>query len=336
VDTAAEPVPVEPVSFSVTVVDMDFASKTERTIALPQVSASMDAGRFVWIDVAAPDAEEGRRLLRSIGLLDEEVIDAAFRGEPAMQYARFEPYLLLTLSGYRRQGDQIELERACVVIAEKFLVTIRRGPVAFLNAVRRDYRSDFVRFAKTPSFLVYEIWDHLMENYLAVQNLMGERVERLQNELNSGNVDDKVFLRISELGSDLLHFRKVLLPARAVLKDLSTRRSMFLSEATQGFLANMVGTVEHLIQDMLVDRDILSESVDLYMSVISHRTNQVMKRLTIVSVLFLPLTFLVGVYGMNFRVLPELEWHYGYLYFWLLAGVTVTLILVLMRRGKML
>ena len=122
-----------------------------------------------------------------------------------------------------------------------------------------------------------------------------------------------MFARISELGADLLHFRKVLLPARAVLTDLSTRRSLFISEATQPFLGNMVGTVEHVLQDMLVDRDILSESLNLYMSMVGHRTNQVMKRLTVVSVVFLPLTFLVGVYGMNFEVLPELKWRFGYL-----------------------
>ena len=206
----------------------------------------------------------------------------------------------------------------------------------FLNNVRRDYHSDFVRFAKSPSFLIYEIWDHLIDGYLHTQSLMGERVERLQTELNSGNVNDAAFVRLSELGADLLHFRKLLMPARAVLSDMSTRRSIFLSEATQGFLANMVGTVDHLIQDMLVDREILSQSLDLYMSVVSHRTNEVMKRLTVVSVVFLPLTFLVGVYGMNFKVLPELEWHYGYVYFWGLAAATVGLLLFLLRRTRLL
>ena len=148
---------------------------------------------------------------------------------------------------------------------------------------------------------------------------MDERVEQLQKELHSGDVDDGVFARVSQLGADLLHFRKVLLPARAVLTDLRTRRSLFLSEATQRFLGNMVGTVEHVLQDMLVDRDILSESLNLYMSMVGHRTNQVMKRLTVVSVVFLPLTFLFGVYGMNFEVLPELRWRFGYVYFWVVA-----------------
>jgi magnesium transporter len=148
-------------------------------------------------------------------------------------------------------------------------------------------------------------------------------------------VNDAVFGRISELGADLLHFRKVLLPARAVLTDLATRRSLFVSEATQPFLANMVGTLEHVLQDLLVDRDILSESLNLYMSIVSHRTNEVMKRLTVVSVVFLPLTFLCGVYGMNFDILPELHWTYGYAFFWALVIGIVAALLLLMRRARL-
>jgi magnesium transporter len=169
-----------------------------------------------------------------------------------------------------------------------------------------------------------------------MQKLMGERVESLQQELHSGNVDDQVFPRVSALGTDLLHFRKILLPARTVLTDLSSRRSLLVSETTQRFLATMVGTVDHLLQDMLVDRDILAQSLNLYMSLVTHRTNDVMKRLTVVSVVFLPLTFLVGVYGMNFDVLPELKWRFGYVYFWIVAVGIVAVILRIIRRSRLL
>jgi magnesium transporter len=98
----------------------------------------------------------------------------------------------------------------------------------------------------------------------------------------------------------------------------------------------MVGTVETVLQDLLVDRDVLSGTLSLYMSMVSHRTNEVMKRLTVVSVIFLPLTFLVGVYGMNFDVLPELHWHYGYAYFWLVVVAIVGSLLWFLRRQRVL
>jgi magnesium transporter len=206
----------------------------------------------------------------------------------------------------------------------------------FLDAVRQSYKSNFVRFASSPSFLLYELWDHLLDGYLRVQQLMEERVEQLQLALRSDEVTDELFTRISALGSDLLHFRKVVLPARAVLSDLSTRRSVLLSDTTRAFLANRVGTVEHVLQDLLVDRDILTEALNLHMSLVAHRTNKTMRKLTAVSVIFLPLSFLAGVYGTNFDALPELHWRYGYAYFWGVAVVLVILLLVALRRARVL
>jgi len=335
----SEPPPSDPTpeatSCSLMVVDFDFTNKIEKTIEFDEAHAAMAAGRFVWIDILASDVKEARRLLKALKIVAEETIDDALKNEPATQHARYDDYIHIVLSGCRQRKQHFDLERVDVILAERFMVTVHRQPVVFLNSVRRDYRSDFLRFARSPSFLIYELWDHLLENYLHVQKLMEERVELLQNELR-GNVDDGVFSRISELGADLLHFRKVLLPARAVLTDLSSRRSIFISEATQPFLANMVGTLEHVLQDLLVDRDILSESLNLYMSVVSHRTNQVMNRLTVVSVIFMPLTFLCGVYGMNFDVLPELHWQSGYGMFWGLTFVIVITLTILMRRAKLL
>ena len=321
---------------AVVAVELDFERRRETAIPLADTGASMAAGRFVWIDIDAGDQAEARRLLSGLGLVSEDVVDLALRDEPSTTYGRHDGYLHLVISGYRQQGDGFELERVSVTMGERFMITIHRGRVQFLDGVRQDYRGDFVSFAKTPSFLLYEIWDHLIANYLDAQTIMGERVERLQDELRRETVDDGVFARVSELGADLLHFRKLLLPARATLADMSTRRSHVLSEATQAFLANMVGTVDHLLQDMLVDRDILTEALNLHMSMVSHRTNQVMKKLTVVSVVFLPLTFLVGVYGMNFEIFPEIRWRYGYLYFWGLVVVGVTTLLYTLRRSRLL
>jgi magnesium transporter len=309
--------------------------KASRELPIDHAEESMREGHFLWLDVIAGNPDEARRILRSFSI-DEDVIADALTGEPATQHGRYDGFLQLVVSGCRQRGEQFDLERVDVLIGESFLITVHRGPVVFLDAVLRDYRSDFMQFAKSPSFLVYELWDHLLDNYLAVQKKLEERVEHLQNELRGEEVDDSVFAHISALGADLLHFRKILLPARAVLSDLSTRKSLFISEATQSFLANMVGTVERVLQDLLVDREILSESLNLYMSLVSHRTNLVMKKLTVVSVVFLPLTFLVGVYGMNFEVLPELRWHYGYALFWVAVLSIVGVLLYLMRRARLL
>lgn len=335
-EPAAEPAPSPDPACVTSVVAFHFEHKREQVLSLAQARHAMQAGQFVWIDILAEERAEASRVLQSFGLLDEEVIDAALSKEPSTQHARYDAYVHVVISECHALGNGFELRRLDVVLAERLFLTIHRTPIAFLGGLRRAYKGDFVRFAKSPSFLLYEIWDHLLDSYLSVQKVMEERVEQLQNELRSEHVADNVFSRISDLGSDLLHFRKIVLPARTVLSDLATRRSLFLSETTQGFLANMVGTVEHVLQDLLVDRDILSEALNLHMSLVAHRTNQVMKKLTAVSVVFLPLSFLAGVYGTNFEQLPELRWQYGYAYFWALALMVVLALVLGLRRARLL
>ncbi|MBZ0239045.1 MAG: magnesium transporter CorA family protein [Deltaproteobacteria bacterium] len=317
------------------VVAFDFKNKTDPIIPIAEAKAAMEDGKFCWIDIDVARVDEARKLLTELGLIAPEIIEDALTREPATQIARYDDYIHLVMSGCRVSGHKFDLERVDAIMGAQFLLTLHRGQAVFLETVRKSYHADFVRFAQSPSFMLYELWDHLLDNYLAVHKAFEERVEEVQRTL-IGDVDEKIFAEASELGSDLLHLRKVVLPARAVLTELSTRKSPFVSEATQPFLGNMVGTVERVLQDVLVDRDILSGALNNYMSMVAHQTNQVMGKLTIVSFIFLPLTFLCGVWGMNFKWIPELDFEYGYFVFWGLVVVIVTGLVAFMRSIKLL
>jgi magnesium transporter len=317
-------------------VSLDFETRQDTPLERDEIGPAIRAGHAVWFDIEIHDAKAARKSLLELELISEDILEDALFNDPVTRIARFESYIHLVVAGCRPSASAFELERVDVVVGQNYVATLHRGPALFLSRVLRGYRADFQRYAKSLNFLLYEFWDTLIDNYLEVQKLMEERVDQLQNELRARVVSDKVFAQISELSADVLHLRKILLPTRTVLKDLATRRTLFVNEATQQFLANMVGTVETVLQDLLVDRDVLSGSLNLYMSMVSHRTNEVMKRLTVVSVIFLPLTFLVGVYGMNFEVLPELEWRYGYLYFWIVVLIIVGGLLWFLRRQRVL
>jgi len=318
-----------------TAVELDFKTKQHRKLRIEEIANAMQGEKFVWVDVDLTQAEDARKLLTTLGLCAPELVEDALTREPATQIGRYDTYVHLVLSGCRLAGHKFDLERVDAMMGERFLLTMHKGPVVFLDVVQRSYIADFVRFAQSPSFLLYELWDHLIDNYLNVHKRFEERVDEVQRSL-IGNVDETVFGEASELTVDLLHLRKVVLPARAVLTDLSTRKSPFVGESTQPFLANMVGTIERVLQDVLVDRDILNGSINNYMSLVAHKTNKVMSRLTVVSIIFLPLTFLCGVYGMNFEIIPELQWEHGYLMFWSIVVITVALLVWAMRRYKLL
>lgn len=315
-------------------IELCFDSKTEKKIKVDQIDDSLAAGKFVWLDVDVQDFDKAMEGLRSLDLMSEETLEDAAERVPTTQYNRFEKHIHVVVADTHFEGDEFVSKRVDVVIGDNYLITLRQGRVLFLEGVRNSFSEDFQHHARSPSFLLYEIWDHLLDHYMRVQNDFEDRVERIQRKLFK-TVGDEVFTDVSELGSDLLEFRKLLLPARAVLTELSTRRSKFISEATQPYLGNMVGSVETVLQDLLVDREILSESLHLYMSMVGHRTNSVMRKLTVVTVIFLPLTFLVGVYGMNFERIPELKWEYGYLYFWITASIVILGGLGMMKRNDL-
>ena len=319
----------------VQIVSFDFNVKELGAPSIAEIPAVRESGQFVWIDVDVTDADDARRVLADLGLCAPEIVEDALTRDPATQIARYDDYIHLVMSGCRLVGHKFDLERVDAILGETFLLTLHRGQPVFLEAVRRAYRADFLRFARSPSFLLFELWDHLVENYLSVHRVFEDRVEEVQRQL-TGDVDERVFGHASELTSDLLHLRKVVLPARSVLTELSTRKSPFVSEGTQPFLGNMVGTIERVLQDVLVDRDILSNALNNYMSMVAYQTNKVMNKLTVVSVIFLPLTFLCGVYGMNFDFIPELKWHGSYFVFWFLCVSIAALLAFLLRKNKLL
>jgi magnesium transporter len=319
------------------VVELDFATKQHRKISIDEVKKSMEGERkFVWVDIDIAKTEDARKILAKLDYMYEaEILEDALSREPATQIGRYENFLHLVLSGCRLVGHKFDLERVDVMMGEKFMLTLHRAQPIFLEAVRKSYIQDFIKFAQSPSFMLYELWDHLLDNYLAVHKKFEDRVDEVQRRL-VGEVDETVFAEASELGADLLHLRKVVLPARSVLTDLSTRKSAFVSEATQPYLNNMVGTIERVLQDVLVDRDILNGSLNNYMSLVAHKSNKTMGKLTVVSIIFMPLTFLCGVYGMNFEYLPELGWDGSYFVFWGVVVLLTISLLYFMRRNKLL
>jgi len=314
-------------------VEFDFQGKTHREIEPARVRPAIEEGKFVWVDLETGTAAEARALVVQLVPVPAHVVDVVISDGLDTSYATFPGCLHFSVVACRRGAGLLEGSRVDVILGERYLVTVSREPVPFLDSVRREYAEDFVRFAQTPSFLVYELWDHLVRSFEGVQHAFESDIERV-SQLFATKVDDSIFAKVSGLLSDLLHFRRHVAPCRAILNELATRKSPLVSETTQRFLGGMVAELDRVLADVTVDREILSESLQLYMSMIGYRTNEVINRLTLVSFVFLPLTFLVGVYGMNFQHIPEFAWKWGYLYFWGLAVAVTGVVFLIISRWR--
>ncbi len=132
------------------VVEFDFATKTERVIELDALPEAIRAGRFVWADIDLSEPEPARSSLRAFSLFSDEIVEDALTREPATQSARYDGYLHFVVSGCRLVGRHFDLERVDCVLSDRFLFTLHRGSVVFLDALRKDYSQDFVSFARSP------------------------------------------------------------------------------------------------------------------------------------------------------------------------------------------
>lgn len=322
--------------FRFTITAFDFAGK--KIMALPPagIADAVRQDNYVWIDMDYTVENTARSALSGLELVSEDILDGIFTAEPGTCLSRHAEYVHLVITGCSfNPVDKLELQRIDVVVDEHVFLSVHKGPHFVIDTIRGEFRTDFERFAKTPSFLMYELWDALIENYADVEERLGKLVESLQSDLVQAE-DDKVFSHVADIGENLLHFRGILMPARTVLVELAGRKSQLISEEAQSDLYNISGILEQVLQDVLVDREILTQSLNLHMSMVSHRTNKAMTKLTVITVIFLPLTFLCGVYGMNFAIFPELHWKFGYAFFWGACITIVTILIVILRRIKLL
>jgi magnesium transporter len=317
-----------------TIAEFDFQQRQYREITAGEVAASRQAGRFCWVDAAAPTEEEVIALFETFPVnagLRAEILGAEHEGcfdvyEDALHFSMTEAFLT---------DGRIATAHVETVMAATFLLTFHRREALFIRRVRGTVIEDFAAFARSPGFLLYELGDHLISQYRRSLQDISDAVEYVQQRL-FGRVDDVIFKDVAALASTLGDYRRILLAARELMHQLATRRSPYISDTTRPFLARMAVTLERLDGDLNSERQLLNETLNLYLGMVGHRTNKVVNRLTVINIIFLPLMFLCGVYGMNFTHLPETQWTYGYLFFWGLVAAIVTGLLLLLRKLRWL
>ena len=313
-----------------TIIGFDFATKQEITVAIDNVPEVCEQGYYCWLDLDATQIPEVAALAERMNLnfhmldfdQDEEILDF------------YEDCIVLTLKEGRFVEGRFRTMPVQVIIAKQMLITIDFSGASFLQRMRKSYHEDFINVAQTAGFLVFEIADHLVNVYQKTMHRFAEHNERLQLKM-FGDVDASVFRDTADLISQLLNFREILLIAGEILDELVARRSPFLAETTKPHLHQKAMRLDGLCAEVLNERDALTSSLNLYLSMTGYRTNLIMQRLTAISFIFLPLSFLVGLYGMNFKVMPELEWQYGYLFFWCLVILVLAVLLIIGRRWRL-
>lgn len=257
------------------------------------------------------------------------------------QYPKFEEYdecLFFVLKRFCINKDENEIftEQVSILIGEYFVISFQEGDEEIFEQVKKRIRNNAGRIRKMKSdYLAYSLIDTIIDHYFPVIEYLENQVEIIENTLIT-NPSVETLENIYYLKKEVLIIRKAFKPLRDMIYKLEKSENKFIKDETRIFIRDLYDHVVRITDSIEILREITASLLDLYHTSISNRMNEVMKVLTIISTIFIPLSFIAGVYGMNFKYMPELELKWGYLFVWILIFSIFIFMIIFFKRRKWL
>ena len=324
--------PDAPVRYTLTNFDAD-SIEEEKTQDVERALAYREAPQTTWIHVSGVhDPASIRDMGEVFGihpLTQEDIVNTQQR--PKVEVFDDEIYIIAKM--LRIEDDEVAAEQVSLVVGPNYLLSFQESQQDPFGPVRDRLHKGRTRIRTSgPDYLAYTLLDVMIDHYFVVLEELADRTEAIEDEVLEDPTEETQ-VRLNSLRRDLLQVRRLTWPVRELLGQLSRLDSPLWTDATDPFVRDVY---DHAVQVLdLVEslRDVVSGLTDLYMSALSHRMNEVMQVLTIIGTIFIPLTFIAGIYGMNFEYMPELTVWWAYpLTLALMLIMTLGLVVYFYRR----
>jgi len=327
--------PAQP-QVAITQVLYDAAGYAEREVST--IDAAFPAPgdeRLLWIHV---DGVHDVDILNRVGqrfclhpLLLEDIANTVQR--PKLENYGDHLFMDLNVFQLRENTDAIHSEQISLVLGACWLLSFSEGPQPWAKTLRERLKADKAHCRRGgPDYLAYSIVDAVVDGYYHVLERIGDRIEDLEEELMAAPTTETLHA-VYTLKREVITLRKSVWPLRELIGGLQRERDL-VRESTGIYLRDLYDHAVQVLDTVETYRDILAGMLDIYLSSVSNKMNEVMKVLTVIATIFIPLTFVAGIYGMNFESIPELKWRYGYLFFWGIIVAVGAGMLTYFRRKK--
>jgi magnesium transporter len=245
-------------------------------------------------------------------------------------------FVVLKMLSYNDKEQTVQLEQVSVVLGPNYVISFQESIGDVFDQIRDRLRNAKGRIRKMGcDYLMYALLDAIVDNYFAILEKLGERIEFLEEELVA-DPTGKTLEQIHRLKREMISLRKSVWPLRELISGLERSETSLIKETTEVYLRDVYDHTIQVIDTVESFRDMVSGMLDIYLSSISNRMNSVMKVLTIIATIFIPLTFIAGIYGMNFKYMPELERRWGYPLVLLVMAIVAVVMLSYFRRKRWL
>lgn len=250
----------------------------------------------------------------------------------------YEDYLFVVLKMlYYDANEEIVIEQVSFVLGKNYVLTFQEAEGDVFGTIRERlrYANGRIRGLKS-DYLLYALIDAVVDNYFSIIETLGNKIEDLETELFTGHAREDVNIEVQQLKREILKVRRAIFPLREIINRIEKGEHQLIFKRTITYYRDIYDHLIQVSENIDIYREMIWSLMDMYMTTISNKMNEVMKVLTIMSSIFIPLSFLAGLYGMNFKYIPELEYRYGY---FVLLGVMFTIfigLLIYFKRKKWL
>ena len=267
-------------------------------------------------------------------LLLEDILNTDQR--PKMEDYGDYIFVVLKMIYPGEKKDEIEAEQVSLIFGLNFVISFQEREGDVFNPIRDRILNNKGRIRKAGAdYLAYSLLDAIVDNYFLILENTGEKIEDTEQQLAT-NPSPETLQYVREMKNEMIFLRKSIWPLRELINGLERSESTLIHESTGAYLRDVYDHTIQIIDTIESYRDMISGMVDLYLSSISNKMNEVMKVLTIFASIFIPLTFIAGIYGMNFEFMPELKWHWAYFGFWGVVILVTGFMVFYFRRKKWL
>ena len=321
------------------VINYDGASFQEKEVRNVEEAVSFRKKASVtWLNIdGVHQPEIIEQVGKSFGVHPLVLEDIANTGQrPKME--DFDDYIFVVLRMLRfdEEENKTKTEQISMVFGADFVVSFQEREGDVFDIIRERLRNNKGRIRKLGAdYLAYSLIDAIVDNYFMVLEKLGEAIEEIEDKLVT-NPRSETLQIIHYLKRETVFLRKSVWPLREVVSRLERSESPLISKSTFVYLRDVYDHTIQVMDSVDTFRDMLSGMLDIYLSSVSNRMNEVMKVLTVIATIFIPLTFIAGIYGMNFKVMPELEQPWGYPAVLILMLTIAVVMLIYFRRKKWL
>lgn len=309
---------------------------SEHGAEIDSLAAAGSADERVWVRVTDASSEELDRVAEAFGIHPLAVEDLSEVARTKTEEYPDYTFVLLKIvelaSGETSFGEELLTEPLGICIGDDWLVTFSHTRTDACDRAWRAVEMEGKLLSRGPDFVASRIVDGVTDEYLATLDALEARIEAVA-DLVMVSTEIGTLERLNSLRRELLGFRKLAWPTREAVGALARGDPDHVRPETEKYFRDIYDRLVHLVELTETYRDLVGGARDIYLNTLSQSTNEVMKRLTVVATIVLPLTFVAGVYGMNFESMPELEWAGGYPAVMLgMAGITLVLVVYFRRQ----